>query len=438
MKQDSYLINLGRWIQRAIDFFIPVMMLFFLEFLLTDFDWLPVNTLLGVGAGLLIVFLSQIFGSYRNYFNDTLDIQIKLVFQHWYLAILLLVFFAFISATPMEIGRKVTLAWVFVTPFVLFGLKRLSLKLYLSRKVVPTRVILIGESYEFNSSELNYLKNRHILVDYLPESADLTDLPDSFKKPDIYVLNTSSQLAPELVKQLTQLELSSKINILTMQYFFESYLRKCFVGFNKEEITFFHDIQPLRFDQLLLKRTIDIGFTLIMLIVSIPLFVYSVIRIKRESPGKVFFSQERIGINASKFMVYKFRSMHENSHFNPYTQTEDSRIFPYGKKMRQLRIDEIPQCWNVIKGDMHLCGPRAEWGILVDNYEKEIPFYHERHLISPGITGWAQVMYPYGANIEDARQKLMYDLYYIKNWSVWLEIEIILKTILVVLGKKGL
>jgi lipopolysaccharide/colanic/teichoic acid biosynthesis glycosyltransferase len=105
--------------------------------------------------------------------------------------------------------------------------------------------------------------------------------------------------------------------------------------------------------------------------------------------------------------------------------------------MRKTRIDELPQLWNVLKGEMHLFGPRSEWSILVEKYEKHIPYYHERHLVAPGISGWAQVMYPYGSCGEDARQKLMYDLYYIKNWSIWLEIETLIRTIGIVLNKKG-
>ena len=106
--------------------------------------------------------------------------------------------------------------------------------------------------------------------------------------------------------------------------------------------------------------------------------------------------------------------------------------------MRKTRLDELPQMINILKGEMHLIGPRAEWNILVDDYEKEIPYYNERHLIRPGITGWAQVNYPYGANIEDTKQKLMYDLYYIKNWSILLELKIVWKTAMTVVGKKGL
>jgi lipopolysaccharide/colanic/teichoic acid biosynthesis glycosyltransferase len=129
--------------------------------------------------------------------------------------------------------------------------------------------------------------------------------------------------------------------------------------------------------------------------------------------------------------------MHDGCHFDPYTQKDDDRIFPFGHFMRRARIDELPQLFNVLKGEMALIGPRAEWDILVSEYEEQIPYYNERHLVKPGITGWAQVNYPYGTGPEDAKQKLMYDLYYIKYWSIWLDIKIAFKTIGVVLKRKG-
>jgi lipopolysaccharide/colanic/teichoic acid biosynthesis glycosyltransferase len=166
--------------------------------------------------------------------------------------------------------------------------------------------------------------------------------------------------------------------------------------------------------------------------------LYAAYKIRKESPGNIFFAQDRVGQGGKIFTCYKFRSMHENSYHDPYTRENDSRIFPWGNTMRKTRIDELPQLWNVLRGDMHILGPRAEWDILVENYEHDIPYYHERHLVRPGITGWAQVNYPYGANTEDAKQKLMYDLYYIKYWNLWLEIKTAWKTIMVVMGKKGI
>jgi len=186
------------------------------------------------------------------------------------------------------------------------------------------------------------------------------------------------------------------------------------------------------------KRIIDFILCTILLIISSPIILYSIYRIKKESSGAIFFKQSRVGLNGKKFTCYKFRSMYEKSYFNPYTQKEDLRIFPFGLVMRKYRIDELPQIWNVIKGDMHIVGPRAEWDILVKEYEKSIAKYHNRHLVKPGITGLAQVSYPYGCNIHDTKKKLEFDLKYIQNWSLWLEIKVILKTVSVVLLKKGM
>jgi lipopolysaccharide/colanic/teichoic acid biosynthesis glycosyltransferase len=106
--------------------------------------------------------------------------------------------------------------------------------------------------------------------------------------------------------------------------------------------------------------------------------------------------------------------------------------------MRKSRIDEIPQLWNVLKGDLHLVGPRPERRIFTDELEKQIPYYQERHIIRPGMSGWSQVMYPYGSSIEDTRQKLMYDIYYIKNWDIWLEFEVLIRTVSTIFSRKGL
>jgi lipopolysaccharide/colanic/teichoic acid biosynthesis glycosyltransferase len=190
--------------------------------------------------------------------------------------------------------------------------------------------------------------------------------------------------------------------------------------------------------QYIQKRVVDFLVGGSLLLFSLPIIAYTVYRIKKESPGSIFFKQSRIGLNGKPFTCYKFRSMHVNSKFNPYTQENDSRIFPFGNTMRKMRIDELPQLLNIIKGEMHLIGPRAEWDILVKDYEKIIPHYHDRHLVAPGITGLAQVCYPYGRNVEDAKKKLEYDMKYITNWSLKKEIMVIFKTIKVVLGKEGI
>ncbi len=205
----------------------------------------------------------------------------------------------------------------------------------------------------------------------------------------------------------------------------------------KKEVSF-KKIKTYSKFQFYQKRAIDFVVGGALLLVSMPIVLYTILRIKKESPGSILFKQSRIGLNGKPFTCYKFRSMHVNSKFNPYTQENDSRIFPFGNTMRKMRIDELPQLLNIIKGEMHLIGPRAEWDILVKDYEKIIPNYHRRHCVAPGITGLAQVCYPYGRNVDDAKKKLKYDVAYITNWSLRKELMVIFKTIKVVLGKEGM
>jgi len=186
------------------------------------------------------------------------------------------------------------------------------------------------------------------------------------------------------------------------------------------------------------KRAIDYIMVIVLFSIFWPIILYTIYRIKKESPGPIFFKQTRVGLNNKKFNCYKFRSMHTNSHFNPYTQDNDSRIFPFGHIMRKMRIDELAQLINVIKGDMHIVGPRAEWDILVNEYENVIQNYNLRHTVKPGITGLAQVRYPYGRNVQDARKKLDYDIFYIKNWSLFLEIKVLFQTVAVILKRSGI
>jgi len=185
------------------------------------------------------------------------------------------------------------------------------------------------------------------------------------------------------------------------------------------------------------KRVVDYSLSFLLATVFAIPILYIIYRIKKESPGPILFTQNRVGLNGEIFTCYKFRSMHVNSKFNPYTQEEDSRIFPTGKIMRKMRLDELPQLINVLKGDMHIVGPRAEWDILVKEYERVIPNYHLRHKVRPGITGLAQVKYQYGRGVFDAKRKLKYDLFYIKNWNIFLEIKILFETVFTVIGKKG-
>jgi sugar transferase (PEP-CTERM system associated) len=174
-------------------------------------------------------------------------------------------------------------------------------------------------------------------------------------------------------------------------------------------------------------------------ILSLPVALLTAVFIKLDSPGPVFYKQERVGKTGRPFMLMKFRSMRLDAEKEgPVWATEDDeRTTRVGQIIRKIRVDEIPQFWNILRGEMNFVGPRPERQHFVAQLAQEIPYYDQRHLIAPGLTGWAQIKYPYGASIEDARQKLQYDLFYIKNQSLILDGIIMFETIKIILFGRG-
>ncbi len=188
------------------------------------------------------------------------------------------------------------------------------------------------------------------------------------------------------------------------------------------------------------KRTEDILISLTMLILLFPLMFIVSLLIKLDSRGPVFFLQDRVGQNKKEYMMHKFRSMvkdAEKATGPVWAQTNDDRITRVGRVIRKFRIDELPQLWDVLLGKMSMVGPRPERKHFTDELEQQIPFYSERFVVKPGLTGWAQVSFDYGATIEDAIEKLNYDLFYIKNLSITMDILIILRTVKTVIFGKG-
>jgi sugar transferase (PEP-CTERM system associated) len=188
------------------------------------------------------------------------------------------------------------------------------------------------------------------------------------------------------------------------------------------------------------KRVIDMVASSLGLILSAPICFLTVIAIKLESPGPVLYLQERVGKDQKKFLLFKFRSMAVNAEGGAgptWASRNDPRVTGVGRFIRRLRIDEIPQMYNVLKGEMSFVGPRPERPFFVETLNRRIPYYYLRHSIKPGITGWAQISYPYGDSEEDAVEKLQYDLYYIKNMSTFFDLQIIFETIKVTLLSKG-
>jgi len=189
-----------------------------------------------------------------------------------------------------------------------------------------------------------------------------------------------------------------------------------------------------------LKRSIDLTLSLILGVLSFPLMVLTAIAIALESGLPVLYCQERVGENGKAFTLCKFRSMRTDAEKDGtpiWARDKDERVTRVGRFIRTTRLDELPQIWNVLRGDMSFVGPRPERPFFVEELAKAIPFYQQRHAVKPGLTGWAQVKYRYGASIEDAMEKLRYDLYYIKHLSVFFDLTIVFDTVKVVLFGKG-
>jgi exopolysaccharide biosynthesis polyprenyl glycosylphosphotransferase len=175
-------------------------------------------------------------------------------------------------------------------------------------------------------------------------------------------------------------------------------------------------------------------------VLSAPIMAITALLIKLESPGPMLYRQERVGQANKTFFVTKFRSMRTDAEKDGKPQwatTNDSRVTRVGNVIRKLRIDELPQLFNVLKGEMSLVGPRPERPFFVEQLTKDIPFYAVRHSVKPGLTGWAQVRYHYGSTVEDSQQKLQFDLYYVKNHTLFLDLVVLMETVGVVLTGKG-
>lgn len=189
-----------------------------------------------------------------------------------------------------------------------------------------------------------------------------------------------------------------------------------------------------------IKRVFDVVCATLLILISLPVMALTALLIKLESRGPVLYRQERVGRNGRTFQVAKFRSMRTDAEKDGkpvWAKANDDRVTRVGAVIRKLRIDELPQLFNVLKGEMSLVGPRPERPFFVEQLTAQIPYFAARHSVKPGVTGWAQVRYPYGATVEDSQEKLQYDLYYVKNHSLFLDIIILFETVFVVLTARG-
>jgi sugar transferase (PEP-CTERM system associated) len=255
----------------------------------------------------------------------------------------------------------------------------------------------------------------------------------------VIVAEQDSQTRSKLASALLDLRLRG-VQVNDAVDFYEKLSRKIWVEASRSEWFVYANGFRGSQAQLFFKRTIDIICAAAMLTLAAPLLVLIAIAVKLDSKGPILFRQERVGLHGTTFVIFKFRSMRQGAEEESgpvWARRRDSRVTRVGRVLRFFRLDEIPQGLNVLRGEMSLVGPRPERPYFVEWLTEEIPFYDLRHYVKPGITGWAQVMYPYGASVEDSYQKLQYDLYYAKNRSLRCDLDILLKTVKIVLIGRG-
>lgn len=260
------------------------------------------------------------------------------------------------------------------------------------------------------------------------------------EKADKIVVSLSERRGALPVRELLSFKLNG-IEVLDAPSFYEELTGKLLIENIQPSWLIFSDGFKVTFFKKTLKRIFDLSLAIIGLIITLPLVPLIALLIKLDSPGPLFLRQIRIGEKEKKFVLYKFRTMRQDAERETgavWAQKNDPRITRIGKFLRKARLDEIPQFYNVLKGEMSFIGPRPERPEFVEQLKEQIPYYSERHVVKPGITGWAQVNYPYGASTQDAIEKLRYDLFYIKHLSLFFDLIVALETIKVlILGRGG-
>ena len=338
--------------------------------------------------------------------------------------------------------------------FILFIIWRRLIQQSVSSKTFQKNVLVIGDNQEIRELICSLQKNpqfgysiKAILSDGyssfdldIPKYQNFSEIKSIIKRHNISVIVFDNKIknSNNLTKNLYE-NIATKIQFLSLSRFYEAITLK--IPLDAIDQMWFLDnlaeADKRTYDAI--KRLADIIISIVGILFSVVISPLIIIIILLTSGRPVFFSQTRSGQSGQSFKAIKFRTMIPDAEKNgpQWAQKNDPRVTKFGKFLRKTRLDEIPQLWNIIKGEMSFVGPRPERPEFVQELEKEIPFYQERFLVKPGLTGWAQINYPYGATTKDALKKLQYDLYYIKNRSLILDITIILKTIKTVLTAVG-
>lgn len=410
------------------------------------------NGIMTILIMLAIYLLSLYIFNFYNIRENFRDIQL-LANIGGLLILVSLISIGLFYAFPFMVGRG-----VFLISLILIGtliaMWRLSYSFLFGLNFPTKRILIVGKG---KSAEAIYslIKNipEYKVIDFIADTSkkkgflekeilenlvSLEKIINDYNIDDIVV--TESIRSKQLNKILINCKMRG-INIWDIPTFYEHFIDKLPVHYIKENWFLFND----GFDKLgsnihrRLKRAIDLLISIAFLIIAFPIGIIISIAIALNSKGPVFYIQERVGENQKLFNLFKFRTMLSDAEKgNPvWAEENDSRKTSIGKILRKTRMDELPQLINIIKGNMSLIGPRPEREFFVKILTENIPFYSLRFSVKPGLTGWAQVIYKYGASEKDALEKLQYELYYIKNMSLFLDLKILLKTIRIVLFGMG-
>ena len=349
------------------------------------------------------------------------------------------IFYAF--GNFFELTPKLNLIIFSCIFFVFDALWRFSISRLLSSKnnkktvAVFTTYPLVGEiiSHCNKHKELGYTIK--ILV-------NLDELKKITNKDNVIILIDSTYLKNPDVSRVLYEMLAEHIEIKTLTEFYEEVLGRIPLSEVKEE-WFIQEIKSDKSIYETIKRTFDVLFAIVFIIIFSPLFILFFILIPITSPGPAIYKQKRVGRDNKIFTIYKFRNMYSESEKNPdssggtptWWQKDDSRVTPLGKFLRRTHFDELPQLFNILKGDMTVVGPRPERPEFVEILKKDIPHYFMRQTIKPGLTGWAQIMFRYASTVNEQLEKFKFDLYYIKNRTTFLDIAIIIKTIRLIFSR---
>ena len=365
--------------------------------------------------------------------------------------------FSFYTIPTLKFGRGISLI-ALPLALGLMVLWRVSIHWFLGHPDFGERILIVGSgnlAVEVAREVLDRPDAGYRIVGFVGTDADL--LGKSLINPR--VIGLTEQL-DEIVKRenidrivvamgerrgqlptnkLLQLSLAGQVNIEEGASFYERVTGRVSLNMLRPSWLIFTGRRRRAKISELSRSLVHWLVALLGAILSLPLVLLTAVLIKLESRGPVFYKQERVGKNGRAFVLMKFRSMRVDAEQDGpvWASKGDARTTRIGRVIRKIRIDEIPQFWNILKGEMSFVGPRPERPHFVSQLAEEIPFYEQRHLIAPGLTGWAQIKYPYGASIEDARQKLQYDLFYIKNQGLILDAIIMFETIKIILFGRG-